>query len=314
MKQLTKIEGLLIKLINIESISGNESAVARFIETQLTDFKLKRQYIDKSRFNIVAKKGESNVWLVAHMDTVPPFFKAKVENGKIFGRGAIDNKGNIAGIISASQKLKNINILFTVGEEKDFIGAKNTTIKDTAIIFEPTKFKIRTSQCGVITAKLTAKGDQKHSSLISKESDNAIHVIAKTLNYLIKQNWNCFNAGVIKGGIAPNIAAGSAEVDFSVRPRNQIEFVKILKATRALKGVKVEVINKMPPTKSLLSKNYPETEPVYFFSELFFFKKGLLFGVGDIANAHTLTEFVNRKDLNILPNKILAIVKSLEIN
>ncbi len=313
MKKLTEIENLLVKLININSTSGQEAAVAGFIESKLGGFKLKRQHVSKNRFNIIAKKGKTDLWLVAHMDTVPPFFKAKVGADKIWGRGAVDNKGNIAGVLIAARELKDINILFTVGEEQDFIGARKTKIKGRAIIFEPTVFKVRTAQCGVIAAKLTAKGDQKHSSLIATKKDNAVHVLVETLNFLTNQKWNCFNIGVIKGGVAPNVVAGSAEADFSVRPKSREEFLKILKVIKALQGVSAQIINKMPPSKSRLAKMFPTSEPVSFFSELFFFERGILFGVGDIAEAHTPTEFVNRKDLNALPGKILSLAKSLSV-
>ena len=308
---LSGIEKLLVGLINIESTSGNETSVATFIESQLKDFHCERQYVDKKRFNLIARKGKSNVWIVAHMDTVPPFFPARVTADKIFGRGAADNKGNIAGAVFVARELKDINLLFTVGEEQDFIGAKKAKIKGKAIVLEPTNFKVRTAQCGVIAAKLTAKGDQKHSSLLVKQEENALHVLVDTLDRLIGKHWHCFNVGTMKGGVAANVVAGSAETEFSVRPRSQKEFLEILKTIRTLKNVRVQIINKISPFKSNLAKNYPSSGPVSFFSELAFFKDGILFGVGDIAQAHTVTEFIRRKDLEKLPGKLVSIVKSL---
>jgi acetylornithine deacetylase/succinyl-diaminopimelate desuccinylase-like protein len=247
------------------------------------------------------------------MDTVPPFFPARITSEKIFGRGAIDNKGNIAGAIIAARQLQNINLLFTVGEEKNSDGAKKANIKGKVIILEPMNFEVRTAQCGVVAVRLVTKGDQKHSSLLTKKSENAIHVLVEILECLSKKNWHCFNVGMIKGGVAPNIVAGSAEAEFSVRPKSRKEFEEILETIKALKVVKKVIINKMPPFRSSFSEKNISPEPVSFFSELSCFKNGLLWGVGDIAQAHTLTEFIRRNDLRKLPDKLIALIKSLEI-
>ena len=200
-------------------------------------------------------KGKSDVWMVAHMDTVPPFLPVKVTPNKIFGRGAIDNKGNIAGAIFVARKLDNINLLFTVGEEVDFIGAKKAKIKGKAIILEPTGFKKRLAQCGVVSVKITAAGDQKHSSLLARDSESALHVLTATLRDLMKKGWWRFNIGMVRGGVAENVVAGFAEATVSTRPRNNAEFSDIMKTLRALKGVKVEIINEFRPFVSGLPQS-----------------------------------------------------------
>ena len=308
MNKLTEVEKLLIDLIDRESITGNEATVAGFIESKLSGFRMSRQYISRERFNVVAQKGNSDVWIVAHMDTVPPFFSAKVTKDKIFGRGSIDNKGNIAGAIMAARRLSDINLLFTVGEEKDSIGARKANIKGRAIVMEPTNFKVRTAQCGVVAARITAEGGEKHSSLLAEKNESAIYTLINALHELSKKNWHCFNVGIIKGGVAPNVVAGSAEAEFSVRPKNRKEFENILSTFKTLKNVKVGIIQKALPFKSHISKGRLLSEPVSFFSELPCFKEGVLFGVGDIAQAHTVKEFVLRKDLTMLPDKLIEVV------
>jgi acetylornithine deacetylase/succinyl-diaminopimelate desuccinylase-like protein len=315
MHALTEIEKFLIDLVNVESTSGNEIAIAEFIESRLNGwggFRLERQYIDENRFNVIARKGKSKTWIVAHMDTVPPFFPARVTADKIFGRGTTDNKGNLAGAIFAAHKLKDINILFTVGEEQDFIGARKAKVEGSVVVLEPTNFKVRTSQCGVIAARLTAIGDQKHSSLLGAWNENALHVLVEVLHGLMARKWHHFNIGTMRGGTAANVVAGSAEVEFSVRPRSQREFSEILKTLRAIKNVRVQIINSMPPFISRIAQNYAQSDPVPFFSELAFFKNGLIFGAGDIAQAHAPMECLHRKDLQRLPAELALIVKSLE--
>jgi len=287
-------------------------AVAEFIESQLDGFSVKRQYVAKERFNIIARKGRSNIWMVAHMDTVPPFLPVRVAGDKIFGRGAIDNKGNIAGAIFAAREMESINLLFTVGEEVDFAGAKKANIKNgVAIILEPTGFKKKLAQCGVISVKITAGGDQKHSSLLVRDSDSALHVLTATLRELMGRGWWRFNIGMVRGGVAENVVAGFAEANVSVRPRNKVEFSDILEAIRALKGVKIEIINKLPPFVSKLPESIGISEPVSFFSELSFFKQSVLFGAGSILQAHTPKEYILRKDLARLPGKLVNVVRQL---
>jgi acetylornithine deacetylase/succinyl-diaminopimelate desuccinylase-like protein len=311
MKTATPIEKTLIDLLKIDSVTGNEASVAEFIESKLSGFRLERQYVSRKRFNVIARKGRSDIWMVAHMDTVPPFLPVKVTLDKIFGRGAIDNKGNIAGAIFAAKKMDNINLLFTIGEEVDFCGGKKAKIKGKVIILEPTGFKKRLAQCGVISAKITARGDQKHSSLLARDSESAVHVLTDTLRGLMKKGWFRFNIGMVSGGVAENVVAGFAEATVSARPRDEAEFSDILKTMRVLKGVKVEIINKLPPFVSGLPESVGVREPVSFFSELSFFKQGVLFGAGSVLQAHTPKEFILRKDLARLPDELVKIVGRL---
>ena len=314
MKSITSTEKLLLDLLRIDSVSGNEAAVGEYIEPKLDGFRVRRQHVSKGRFNIIAQKGKSDVWMVAHMDTVPPFLPIKVTSDKIFGRGAIDNKGNIAGAIVAARAMENINLLFTVGEEVDCAGAKKAKINGKAIVLEPTVFKKRFSQCGAVSVKITARGDQKHSSLLMSNKESATHTLVKTMDILMKRNWFRFNLGTIAGGVAENVVAGSAEAMISVRPRNRAEFLDIIKTIRALKGVKAEFGNQLPPFASDLVSDTRLTgsrEPVAFFSELSFFKKGILFGAGNIAQAHTPGEYILRKDLERLPGELIKLVGQL---
>ena len=308
MKTLTPLEKLLVALLRIDSTTGNEGPLAEFIESQLMGFRVKRQYVSRGRFNLVVQKGSSDVWMIAHMDTVPPFLLAKVTVDRIFGRGAVDNKGNIAGAIFAAREMDNINLLFTVGEEVDFIGAKKAKIKGKAVILEPMGFKKRLAQCGLVSAKITAVGDQKHSSLLIKDCESALHVLINTLEILMRKGWFRFNVGVVRGGVAENVVAGFAEADVSARPRNQAEFSEVLKTMRKLKGVKVEITNELPPFVSELPRAIGVREPMAAFSELSFFKKGVLFGAGNFLQAHALDEFIERKDLARLPGELIRIV------
>lgn len=310
---LTAIEKLLVDLIKIESVSGNEKNIGEFICTVLRGFKIVRQKISKERFNIIASKGKSDLWLIAHMDTVPGVVPLKVTKDKIYGRGAVDNKGNIAGVIIAAQQLENINLLFTIGEEVDFVGAKVNNIKGKVIVMEPTNSRIKLNQCGLIVLQIITIGKQEHSSINFQESDNANHTMVRVLNQLLDYKWNGLNISPIQGGFAPNVVADKCVVNISIRPKTKKDYDKILEKLKHLsQSIFIEIKNSIPPYSSNLSIKKADIEPVSFFSELVFFQSGVLFGAGDIKQAHSKDEYIKRSELRKLPANLLDLVDKLQ--
>ena len=49
------MEKLLFNLLKIQSYSGDEKKIADFIILKLKGFKIKRQFVAKNRFNIIAR-------------------------------------------------------------------------------------------------------------------------------------------------------------------------------------------------------------------------------------------------------------------
>lgn len=298
---------LLLKLLKTQSYSGNEERVANFIISRLKGFKVKRQIVGKNRFNIVAQKGNSKIWLVAHMDTVRSWVKPRIEKDKIYGRGSVDNKGNIAAAIEAGKKLDDINLCFTVGEERDFIGAKfaKKIIKnDLAIVMEPTNFQVYSGQRGMIDFEVSTEGKQYHSAYV-KDKDNAIQKITEILSELSKENWTAFNIGKIEGGTAANIVPSKAKASLSVRPESREEFEFILRKIK-----KYKIINKFPPRFNQKIKG----KMLKVFTEMAFLPNSICFGVGDIKQAHSDAEFIFKRDLNLAPDRIIGLVKRLSRN
>ena len=232
---MTKIEELLIKLLEISSVSGQEKEIGEFLVSELKDFKVKKQSVGKERFNVIARKGKSDVYIVVHMDTVPGIVPIKVTKDKIYGRGAIDNKGNIAGAIMVAKKLENINLIFTVGEEVDFSGVKkilesNDLInkKGKFIVMEPTNFKVMNSQAGLIMAEIVTKGVARHSSLKFERNEDAVYNLTNLLVNFYQKNWSAFNVVIKNGGEQSNIIASTAEAIINARPKDSKEFKSIL--------------------------------------------------------------------------------------
>lgn len=309
---MTTIEKLLVKLINIPSVSGNEAEVGKFIMTQLEGFSVRKQFVGDGRFNIIARKGNSKKWLTAHIDTVVGDIPFKIDSRNIFGRGACDNKQSVAASIITGNQLLDINLLFTVGEETDFIGAKKAKQsgifgeKDLAIVQEPTDFEIITGQRGVMTFTIRTKGKAAHSS--SDQRDSAIQKLISIIYSLEMKKWTAFNVGLISGGIAENIVPDRAEATIVVRPKDIAEYNRI---RRFLKKIIAEIIIKND-YKPIINKLAPFPQKIgKGFSEMAFFPNSIKFGAGKIKFAHSKNEHISRKDLNILPSKLVKLIRNL---
>ena len=98
---------LVRTLVNIESVSGNEAACTEFLRGYLSDrgFKAELQPVEGSRANVFAQRGNPEVVLSTHVDTVPPFFPASEDEEYIYGRGACNAKGIVAAQIAAAERL-----------------------------------------------------------------------------------------------------------------------------------------------------------------------------------------------------------------
>ena len=123
--------GLTQSLVDIDSTTGREAAAGRWLSSYLRQlgYTVTEQRVDDARFNVLATSGRPTVVLSTHYDCVPPFFKSRVEDGRIFGRGSCDAKGILAAQIAASERLRadgetRVGLLFVVGEERGSDGAR----------------------------------------------------------------------------------------------------------------------------------------------------------------------------------------------
>lgn len=95
---------LLRNMLSIPSYSGEEHALARYLVEQARNLGLEA-HIDEAG-NFVAGTGlasnEQPVILLGHMDTVRGVVPLRIENGRLYGRGAVDAKGPLAAFICAA--------------------------------------------------------------------------------------------------------------------------------------------------------------------------------------------------------------------
>lgn len=307
---------LLKQLILIPSPSGEEKAIGEFVFDLLKNlgFNAVKDEVDKNGFNVIATVGSPKIYFSTHLDTVnKPLPFAETET-HIFGRGACDAKNCVATMICAAVEAKdegvnNFGLIFTVGEETDFRGAKKiiSSKRRTKIPFvvvgEPTSLEIVNGHFGVLEIKLTALGKSAHSSEPEK-GVNAIDKLIEAINRIKKiklYQESSVNLGVINGGNAANIVPDKAEarLSFRISPNDENDYFKEARKT-AGSLVKVEkmfgigsVYTKVPPQFSFIKKR----KTVKYCTELSLYRNGLVLGPGDIKYAHGDREMIEKSKL-----------------
>jgi acetylornithine deacetylase len=229
-------------LVDIESITNNESAVGSFLFDLLTGLavrpfapqgRVERCAVEPSRFNVFASWGKPMVTLSTHMDTVPPFFASREDAEYIWGRGSADAKGIIASMIGAAEKLlmagvSNFGLLFVVGEERNSAGALAAARQPRGSRFlingEPTDNNLALATKGTLRYEIHATGRPAHSaypelgeSAIEKLLDALAEIRKITLPEDPLLGGCTLNIGVISGGVAPNVVPPSARADILIR-------------------------------------------------------------------------------------------------
>lgn len=142
----------LKKIVEIESVSGNEQELAEFLKNELNELGFKTEM--DSVGNVIAITGNSinpvrRVLFCGHMDTVSGKIPVKIENNFLFGRGSVDAKGALAafifGIKNAMHSLENIEVILACVVEEEALsrGAKNILNEfnpNFVVIGEPSGF------------------------------------------------------------------------------------------------------------------------------------------------------------------------------
>ena len=239
-------------LIEIESITGNEYRVGKYLKEYLTDhnFTVETQLVEPldllqhgkqpPRYNILAYPGESRrtrILVSSHIDTVPPFWPYQVrDHHEIWGRGSVDAKGCVATQITAVRELLasgdigtgDVSFLFVVGEEIGGDGMRKANdlglIWETVIFGEPTELKLASGHKGTIGFSVKAKGKAGHSGYpwLGESANSMILPALMALDQMElpsskKYGNSTLNIGRMEGGVAGNVIAEKAEADVQLR-------------------------------------------------------------------------------------------------
>jgi succinyl-diaminopimelate desuccinylase len=234
-------------ICDIESVSGNETALADAIEAALG--KHSHLTVTRNADAIVATTnlGLANRVLVAgHIDTVPVADNLPTElreiDGKthLWGRGTVDMKAGVAVQLKLAAELANPSVdltwIFYDHEEVDAslngmgrLARENSDLLkgDFAVLCEPTAAVIEGGCNGTMRVEVTTAGIKAHSAR-AWMGKNAIHAAAEILNRLNDYQTQevevdglvyreSLNAVLISGGIATNVIPDAAKVTVNYR-------------------------------------------------------------------------------------------------
>lgn len=277
---------------NTTNPPGNEYLVKEILVGKLSDLGADIEILEaeRNRPNIIARmgKGTPSLAVILHADVVPAGegwetnpFEPVIKDGKIFGRGAMDDKGPLAtaylavkSFLQASEKF-NGQIIFVVcsdeetGSEKGLkFLLKNGFKADYAFVPDAGYInKIEIGEKGILWLQIESIGKEAHGS--SPQSGfNAIYPILtlslklKDLDfgkYEIDEDFSgvTVNLGKIEGGEAPNMVPAKARAIFDIRfPPKLNKFDILNEVNKAIEEVKREI-----PGADLKLEILQESEP-----------------------------------------------------
>ena len=214
-------------------------------------------HADGSRANLWATVGpeiDGGIVLSGHSDVVPVVgqdwssdpFVLRQDEGRWYGRGAVDMKGFVAAAIHAMLNAavrdlqKPLHLALSYDEEVGCLGVRGMIESlgqeplrpAFCLIGEPTGMRIATGHKGKMAFRACCQGQEGHSAL-APQALNALHLGAAFLQRLqIRQEelasdgvqdpaytipYTTIHAGIMRGGEALNIVPGSCEIEFEIR-------------------------------------------------------------------------------------------------
>lgn len=192
----------LSDLVRTQSFSSKEKDVIAVIRREMEQIGFDEVRID-GLGNIIGRIGDGPrvIAFDGHVDTVYPGdlgawtfdpFQPKVEDGKIWGRGTVDQKGGVATMIHAGRIIKELglNNRFTIyftgtvmEEDCDglcwkFLLDEEKLTPELVVITEPTNMNIYRGHRGRMEIRVEVRGRSCHGSA-PERGDNAIYKIAR---------------------------------------------------------------------------------------------------------------------------------------
>jgi succinyl-diaminopimelate desuccinylase len=231
------------RLLEVESISGNEGPLADAVEEAFR--RLPHLEVTRDGDAIIARthlgKAE-RVAIAGHLDTVPlaEGLRIKVEGDTLWGRGAVDMKGGVAIILSLAASVVEPNrdvtwILYDHEEVADALNGLGRISRtnpellkvDFAVLAEPTAGRIEGGCNGTLRVEVEVPGTAAHSAR-AWMGVNAIHQAAPVLDVLARYSPQVvmvegleyregLNAVGLAAGIAGNVIPDRCTITINYR-------------------------------------------------------------------------------------------------
>ncbi|HSW45659.1 MAG TPA: M20 family metallopeptidase [Phycisphaerae bacterium] len=329
---------------------------------------VERQEVFPGRPNLMAhwpgQGDKKSLMLEAHMDTVTVEgmtidpFAAEVRDGRIWGRGTCDTKGNMAAFLTGLEiayrrgqlPADKLYFVATMSEETCCVGSaalmEHGFRTDAAIVGEATGCRVITAHKAPLWLEIETTGRSCHAS-IPDQGVNAIEAMVRIVEFIhgpwtrhLQQTMHpllgqsTMQVTTIEGGSKINIIPSRCrvQVDGRIIPgKNPEEVTAELRRMLAdhLGGTaSFQILSEQsrpamdtPPDAPLVRKLMPlcrqaagQTGAIgvnYFADTGPFTQAGItsvLFGAGDIAQAHTADEFLDLDQLFLATEIMLALL------
>ncbi|HLN45388.1 MAG TPA: M20/M25/M40 family metallo-hydrolase [Candidatus Sulfotelmatobacter sp.] len=245
---------LLTNLLGIYSPSGKENYIANFLAEEMKKLGFQVGLDRIGNVIGVVGDGEPTILLCGHMDTVAGQLPLRVEEDKIYARGAVDAKGPLAAmIIAASEISKNsafkgkVLVASVVEEEATSRGVRHMITQgihaDYAIFGEPSGVEnITIGYKGQIQLKIICKTQTGHTStpwLYENSLEKAYNLWMQIKNSYppIEKAESPFSAITacltkISGGKATSVIPFETEMDIDIRVPIQFTTEQVIHDTQ----------------------------------------------------------------------------------
>jgi succinyl-diaminopimelate desuccinylase len=328
----TDVVDLTVQLVDIESVSRNEQAIADAVEAALRG--LGHLEVSRHGNTVVARtdlgRGE-RVVIAGHLDTVPvnDNLPARREGELLHGLGTCDMKGGDAVILRLAATVPEPNrdvtfILYEAEEiDSEFNGLNLLSQShpelmqgDFAILMEPSNAEVEAGCQGTLRVEVRATGERAHSAR-SWKGVNAIHRAAPILERLNGyrprrplidglEYHEGLNAVGIRGGVAGNVLPDECVVEVNHRfapDRSEAEAQQFVRDF--FEGYDVAVVDSapgalpgldLPAAKAFVEAVGREVNPKFGWTDVARFTSlgipAVNFGPGDPMLAHKQEEHV----------------------
>ncbi len=261
------------QLVNIESVSGNERAIADAVEQALGEVP---HLTTTRRGHTVVARTElghaQRVVIAGHLDTVPvnDNLPARRDGSLLHGLGTCDMKSGDAVILRLARHVvePNRDITFVLYEAEEVESERNglrlltrsdpeLVRADFAILMEPSNAVVEAGCQGTLRAEVRTVGERAHSARAWR-GVNAIHAAAEVLNRLVAYEprrpeidgltyHEGLNAVGVRGGVAGNVLPDECVVEVNYRfapDRSEADAVEFVRSV--FEGYDVRVTDSAP--------------------------------------------------------------------
>jgi acetylornithine deacetylase len=325
--------------------AGNERALCEYVAPRLRAAGADEVIVESATRSdgdpgayVFARWGTPRRLINIHIDTVPANagwsrdpWTPYVADGRLYGLGSADTKGAIAATLVAVEatRPRDFGVLFSGDEERGssviraFLAGRNAAAIRQVIVCEPTSRTAGVAHRGVLAQSARLTGPGGHSS----KADHLPKPLARLARLAVAlddvgvrrladgppdMQGTCLNIGALHGGVAFNVIAARAQLEWSLRPypgfdradwdREVVAIAAAIDPQIVLETTIDHVPFACDALSDLVRRFVRSIGTLDFWTEAALWaqhgKDAIVIGPGNIAQAHAANEYVTLDDLD----------------